>query len=91
MLAGVVRRETLLCSLIGGVLGIAAASVLVFPFSAFIEIRLQLPYLMPPAWMIFLISAGVLAGVLLAGMLASAWAVRRLGRADPGTVLREGN
>ncbi len=91
MLGALIRREMALCSLTGGALGIAAAAALVFPFSALIETRLKLPYLMPSAPVLALTAAGALLAVLLAGTAASAWAAGRLGRVDPGTVLREGN
>ena len=91
MLGALIRREMALCSLTGGALGIAAAAALVFPFSALIETRLKLPYLIPSAPVLALTAAGALLAVLLAGTAASAWAAGRLGRVDPGTVLREGN
>ena len=85
-----VLSESTLCSLLGGVLGIAAAMVVIFPFTALIESRLSLPYLMPGASSIALLAILALLATVFIGALASAWAADRLSRTDPGTDLREG-
>ncbi|MBQ9252801.1 MAG: ABC transporter permease [Clostridia bacterium] len=91
MLAGLMWRETALCSLMGGVLGVALAALILFPFAGLIEHSLGLPYLMPAAPTMALLAAASLAAAVLVGSLASAWATHRLSRVDPGTILREGN
>ena len=89
-LCGVVLAESALCSLAGGVLGVAVAALAVFPFTTLIETRLGLPYLTPSVGAAALLAAGTLLLTLTVGALASAWAAWRLSRTDPGKTLREG-
>jgi putative ABC transport system permease protein len=91
MLGGMVLKESALCSLAGGILGVLTASMLVFPFTTLIETSLGLPYLIPSAGTILALALASLTATVLAGALASSWASFRLSRVDPGTVLREGN
>ena len=91
MLGGMVLKESALCSLAGGILGVLTASMLVFPFTTLIETSLGLPYLRPAAGTILGLALASLAATVLVGSLASSWASFRLSRVDPGTVLREGN
>ena len=91
MLGGMVLKESVLCSLAGGILGVLTASMLVFPFTTLIETSLGLPYLRPSVGTILALALASLAATVLAGSLASSWASFRLSRVDPGTVLREGN
>ena len=91
MLGGIVLRESALCSLAGGVLGILIAVAMVFPFTTLIETSIGLPYLRPPMGEVLALAAGSLAATVLGGAAASSWASFRLSRVDPGTVLREGN
>ncbi len=89
-LCGMVLAESALCSLAGGVIGVAVAALAVFPFTTLIETRLGLPYLAPSVGTALLLAAGTLLLTLLVGALASAWAAWRLSCTDPGTTLREG-
>ena len=89
-LSCLIWKESLLVSLAGGLAGIALGTLLVFPFSALIEQKLGLPYLTPSGETIVLLAGLTVMGVLLIASLASAGAAFRLGRVDPGTVLREG-
>ena len=91
MLGGMILKESALCSLAGGTLGVLTASMLVFPFTTLIETRLGLPYLRPSAGTITALALAALAATVMVGSLASSWASFRLSRVDPGTVLREGN
>ena len=91
MLSGLVLKESLLCSLTGGVLGILIASTIVFPFTTLIETKLGLPYLRPPASSVLYLAFASLAATVFIGAAASAWTAFRLSRVDPGIVLREGN
>ena len=88
-LSALVRRETAVCSLAGGMLGTGIAALIVFPFNKMIENMLGLPYLSPSGSTILLTALAALFGTVLAGSAASARAARRLSRTDPGTVLRE--
>ena len=91
MLSGLVLKESALCSLAGGVLGVLSASMIVFPFTTLIETKLSLPYLQPEISSVLLLALGSLAATVIIGAVASAWASFRLSRVDPGIALREGN
>ena len=91
MLGGLILKESALCSLAGGVLGVLLASLIVFPFTTLIETKLGLPYLRPEISNVFLLGLASLAAAVAIGAAASVWASIRLSRVDPGTVLREGN
>ena len=91
MLGGMLLRESALCSLLGGALGILVAAAVVFPFTTLIETGIGLPYLRPPLSKIAALAAAGLAATVLVGSAASSWASFRLSRVDPGVVLREGN
>ena len=91
MLIGLVLKESALCSLAGGVLGVLLASLIVFPFTTLIETKLGLPYLRPEISSVTLLGLTSLAATVMIGATASAWTSFRLSRVDPGTVLREGN
>lgn len=89
-LVRIVLTEALVASILGGAAGTALASVTVFPFSAYIGDRLQLPFLMP--------HIGALAGVLVlsfllvlaVGPLASAYSAVKISRAETYLTMREG-
>ena len=89
-LSRLILAETALFSLAGGLLGVGVAALVVFPFTALIESRLQLPYLTPDGGTVLLLAAATVVVTVIVGALASAWAARRLSRTDPGTTLREG-
>ena len=91
MLSGLVLKESALCSLAGGMLGILIASLIVFPFTTLIETKLGLPYLRPAMSSVLLLGLGSLTATVIIGAVASTWASFRLSRVDPGIVLREGN
>ena len=82
--------ETVLCSLLGGLVGVALASLVVFPFARLIESRLGLPYLSPNTTGIVKLAVLSVAATVFAGMLGGIWAACRLSRTDVGTTLREG-
>ena len=89
-LVEIVLTESLFVSLAGGVLGTAAASIIVFPFSTYIGEKLQLPYLQP--------SAGVILGALglslllsfAVGPLASIYSAVKISKAEAYMTMREG-
>ena len=89
LLGSVIRTETAVCLLTGAIAGIIVSALVLFPFARLIESSLGLPYLVPSALSILLSALATLTGTVLAGFLASSWAVRRLGRVEPGTALRE--
>ena len=89
-LAGILLKETLILSVSGGAAGVIMGLLVVIPFSGLIETGLKLPFLLPgireTGWLAF----AAMAVICLAGPAASAYAVLRLSRVDPATILREG-
>ena len=77
-------------ALSGGAAGVLMGLLVVIPFSGLIETGLKLPFLLPgireTGWLAF----AAMAVICLAGPAASAYAVLRLSRVDPATILREG-
>lgn len=90
-LGGQIMRETLVICLLGALLGVAAASAAVFPFSTLIEQKSGLPLLTPSAATVAGYAALAFAAVLVTGPLASAYSAYRLSRVDTGKILREGD
>ena len=90
MLSGMLLTESAVISGIGAVLGVALAALTAFPFTGLIRSSLGLPYLLPSAGRIALLTAGTLLLSVAAGALSSAAAVRKLNQIDPGFALREG-
>lgn len=88
--SAMVRKEAFLCSLAGGLCGVALGAALVFPFTTLIEHSLKLPYLAPSAGTVLLCTALAVLVTAAAGSVASMYAAMRLGKVDPGTTLREG-
>ena len=88
-LSRLVLTEALVESIIGAVVGIAAALIVVIAFNGAIEDALGLPFLLPepPNMALFGLLAFALA--LIAGPVASALSARKLSSVDVGRVLRE--
>ena len=89
MLSGMVLKESLIVSAVGGAAGIAAASLMIFPFSGLLEQKLGLPFLMPGAGTLLGLAALAMAASLLAGPASAAWAAFRVSNVDTGIILRE--
>ncbi|MBR1408395.1 MAG: ABC transporter permease [Clostridia bacterium] len=90
-LAGMALKEAVLIGAAGALLGIGLSAIVVLPFTALIESRLGLPFLVPEPGRLLLIGALTLAGLVAAVCLASAVGAVRLSRADTADILREGN
>ncbi len=89
LLSRLVLTEAFVISLIGALVGVAAALIAVIAFNGAIEGALGLPFLFPAASSIALFSVLAFAVALVAGPAASAASARRLSRVDVGQVLRE--
>lgn len=89
-LSNLILTEAFYISLSGGVLGIALAALIVFPFSTYIGDQMGIPYLQPEMGSILLIF--VISFVLSAsvGPLASAHSARKISRAETYHTMREG-
>ncbi|MBT1181321.1 FtsX-like permease family protein [Bifidobacterium sp. CP2] len=90
MLYGVIARESAIIGIAGGAIGVAAASLALFPFSALIGQRLELPYLQAGPIAIAAVATATLAFATLAGTGASLVSMRRLARPEAYLTLREG-
>jgi putative ABC transport system permease protein len=89
-LVGIVLCESAIAGIGGGIAGIALASIAVFPFSAIISERLELPYLDAPFFHIILIAIENLLLSAAIGPLASLYSALRISRAETYFTLREG-
>ncbi|MCL2007130.1 MAG: FtsX-like permease family protein [Treponema sp.] len=89
-LAGIVLSESLTAGLIGSVVGIFLASLTVFPFSALISTRLDLPYLDASFVQIITLALGSLLLSSIVGPLASLYSAIRISNAETYFTMREG-
>ncbi|MBT1166776.1 ABC transporter permease [Bifidobacterium simiarum] len=90
MLVGIIIRESAMIGLFGGIIGVLASSLFIFPFSGYIGNRLQLPYLQVGLPAILAMMAITIVLATLVGMAASVLCVVRLGRPEAYLTLREG-
>ena len=89
MLSRLVLTEAFVISLVGALVGVAAALVAVIAFNGAIEGALGLPFLLPAVSSMVLFGALAFIVALVSGPAASAASARRLSRVDVGQVLRE--
>jgi putative ABC transport system permease protein len=89
-LSEVLVVESVLVSSIGGLFGIVAASLVIFPFEGVLKRSLQLPMLLPDVGLIFLIAIGALCGSILTCGLTSVICTHKITEKDTGLILREG-
>jgi putative ABC transport system permease protein len=89
-LIGLVLGESSLVAITGSAAGIFLAALAVFPFSALISEKIELPYLDAPFFAIVLIGAGSLVLSVVAGPLSSLYAAWRISKAETYFTLREG-
>ena len=89
MLKRVLLMESAIISGVGAICGIAAATLVVFPFSALIKQSLDLPYLLPNTGVIVTLLIGSALLSLFAGALTSGLSARRLTKSETGLILRE--
>ena len=90
MLNAIILKESAIIGLIGSVIGVGAASLVIFPFSSLIGKQLQLPYLQAsPVAVIGFIAVTIVCSTVIGiiGSLATMW---RLGRPEAYLTLREG-
>ena len=77
-------------STIGGIIGIVLASILVFPFSIYIEGQLGLPYLRPQLLSILLMVLGGIGVSVVVGPLSMIYSAIKISRAETYLTMREG-
>lgn len=90
MLLGVVVRESTILGLVGGVLGVAFASLILFPYSSLISEQLQLPYLEVTALPVAVLMLASVLLALVAVVVASALTTLRIAMRETYLTLRSG-
>ena len=90
-LALTVLSEAAVIGLAGGLTGVIAGFLILFPFEGVLTDKFGMPYLAPNISNI--ISAALIAVIssVIAGSLTSAFSAARISRIDTGLILREGN
>ena len=88
-LSGIILGEGALLSLLGSGFGVLLGLLVLLPFDGYIEGRLGLPYLLPPALSLVFGAALSLLFAVLSGSLTSAAAAFRISRMETGLILRE--
>ena len=89
-LCKIVLTESLMISILGGVLGAFLASLVVFPFSTYIGESLHLPYLLPDIMSSIRLLAGNLVLAIAAGPLAAIYSAGKVSRTETCVLIREG-
>lgn len=89
-LAALLGREALVPGAAGGLLGLLPGLGVTVPLTRMMEARMKLPRLLPGAGTLCLLALAAFLIVAVIGPVVSRLAVRRLCRADAGTILRGG-
>ena len=90
-LAGIILWESVLIGIAGGVVGTAAAALVVLPFHVYIGDRLGMPYLLPSVGSIVLLFLFTLAVSILTGPLSATISAIRISHAETYLTMREGD
>ena len=90
ILSRIVAGEAVTENLLGGLIGIALASVLIIGFSGLIGQKLAIGFVIPPALHILLLGLFTLGVVMIAAVLSAVIAIRQVSRLDASLVLKEG-
>ncbi|MBR6400667.1 MAG: ABC transporter permease [Firmicutes bacterium] len=86
-LAGIVLTESVIVGCMGGLTGVLAACVLIFPFGGLLEQKIGLPYLVPDVKTILLTAVSAVLAAMIAGPLTAAFSAVKIGRMDTGVIL----
>ncbi len=89
-ICGIVLMESFLISILGGILGTMAASLIIFPFSTYTREKLGLPYLLPDAAVTLWLLGMSLLLSFAAGPLAAAYSAVKGSKAEAYISIREG-
>ncbi|UQA78584.1 ABC transporter permease [Gardnerella vaginalis] len=90
MLLKMVARESSAIGFGGGVIGVAFASLILFPYNVVISQQLQLPYLESNVWFVCALSAVSVAFSLASVLVTSAIIVGRIASREAYLTLRDG-
>ncbi|WP_347014446.1 ABC transporter permease, partial [Bifidobacterium dentium] len=89
-LVGIIIRESVIIGALGGAIGVALASLAIFPFSTLIGRQLQLPYLQSGVWNVMLLIAVSFVFAVITGVIASIATAVKLSAPETYLTLREG-
>lgn len=90
VLLGIVVRESATLGFVGGVIGVASASLILFPYSSLIAQQLQLPYLEVTALPVIALMLASVLLALVAVIVASALTTLRIATTETYLTLRAG-
>ncbi|MCR5254050.1 MAG: FtsX-like permease family protein [Treponema sp.] len=82
--------ESVILNTAGGLCGIIFALILIIPFHSLIKSAIGLPFLLPPATIIFVMFILTLVLSILCGCITSSYAAHKIAQVDTGTIIREG-
>jgi len=85
-----VALEAALLSLVGGLLGLAAGSILLLACREPLRNAFKLPYLWPDTSFVILAALLAIIAALASGILAAAWPAYRISRMEPYLAIRQG-
>jgi putative ABC transport system permease protein len=88
-LANLLLAETLLTCILGALIGVVAASFIMFEFRMLIAISLGIPYLQPTIGSTIILAATSLLISIFTGVIACGYSVIRIGRLEPHIMIRE--
>ena len=89
-LVGIIIRESVMIGALGGAIGVALASLAIFPFSTLIGRQLELPYLQSGVWNVMLLIAVSFVFAVITGVIASIATAVKLSAPETYLTLREG-
>lgn len=89
-LVGIIIRESVMIGALGGAIGVALASLAIFPFSTLIGRQLQLPYLQSGVWNVMLLIAVSFVFAVITGVIAFIATAVKLSAPETYLTLREG-
>jgi putative ABC transport system permease protein len=89
-LCKIVLTESLMISVLGGILGAFLASLVVFPFSTYIGESLHLPYLLPDVISSIRLLVGSLILTIAASPVAAIYSAGKVSRRETCVLIREG-
>ena len=91
MLTGIIFKEAFILSLLGSVIGCAAAACAAFLFRSFLENSLDLPFLLSSGGSLAALICASLIVSVLAGTLSAAVSASKISRMDTALILRGEN
>ena len=89
-LSNLILTEAFYVSLSGGIIGIVAAALIVFPFSTYLGDQMGIPYLQPENGTVLIIFVVSLVLSAIVGPLASAYSAHKISQAETYHTMREG-